>query len=306
LFENNHSDGYGGAINSSPPTSFNIGNLTVDSCVFNGNAALQGGAIYAGAKTSTIYNSLFVNNIAGEGADIYTGQSANVRMIGCTFAGGDDIGFDSGIFCESGQLEITDSVLHNLTPVKSFHCVVVLIILTLDIQSSTYLLSTPYCSVVFNRTTIENNTSTDGGCLVTTRRSLSFEECTIRQNSLQLTNFEKRAYISNSFVEDSYISGFGTLHVTNSTLVNSNIVTNAFESQELMLISSSLRATGRLSVISSQLIDTQLTWYGLKGVISNTVVNNPSIVVYYGTLSMFNTQLYPTQVTTYVNWIENE
>jgi len=106
------------------PPAFGQAKLTIDSCIFKSNSALLGGAIYAGAATTIISNSLFEKNLAVEGADIYTGTAANVKIIGCTFGGAGVSSFDSGIYCESGKLEIRESLLHNLSPVKSFLVIV--------------------------------------------------------------------------------------------------------------------------------------------------------------------------------------
>jgi len=115
LFENNHADGYGGAIYSSL-ASYTQGNLTVDSCVFRANSAMQGGAVYAGANFNSISNSTFESNYADKGADLYT--SSKLQVIGCAFVGGTS-NYHSGFYCDSGQVEIIESVLCNLSPVTT-------------------------------------------------------------------------------------------------------------------------------------------------------------------------------------------
>jgi len=116
-FEDNYVGGFGGAIFTESFTSGQT-NLTIESCVFKANSAMQGGAVYVGGTFNTIHNSSFESNLADIGADIYTGQSGLPQLLvtSCSFSGIRKT-YSSGIYCNSGQLVISDSMLHNLSPV---------------------------------------------------------------------------------------------------------------------------------------------------------------------------------------------
>jgi len=121
LFEGNIATGEGGAIHSVAGGLYTQVNLTINSCSFRRNSALQGGAVYSGADFTMISNSSFEDNVAAEGADIYGGPMMDIKIqiFGCNFAGSPGFEFSSsGIYCSTGQLEIDESVLHNLAPVK--------------------------------------------------------------------------------------------------------------------------------------------------------------------------------------------
>jgi len=298
LFEDNYVNGYGGAIYSVSSVSAYSGqiNLTIESCVFKRNSAMQGGAVYAGATFNVINNSTFDGNFADVGADIYTGQfeGSKLLMSGCTFSG-ERLSYESGIYCDSGQLVISESLLHNLSPVY------ILLFFTsastnntvkLD-QDADYIQGSPDCSVVITRTIIENNTSPLGSTI----RSLSIDQCIVRQNSLLLVTFQKKLVITNSLIQDAYITATkGSAQVINSTISNSRFLLNDFESHGSTFTSSILSALGKSIVNSSQLISCQQYWYGLKGSTSNSVVNNSSIVVSDGTMTFSNSQIYPMKV----------
>jgi len=152
---------------------------------------------------------------------------------------------------------------------------------------------------VINRTTIENNTSPIAGYgfIITSYRSVSIEECIIRQNTAGLIIFQKQLSISNSLVEDETIEGYGDMRVTNSSFVNSQFSDmRTFKSQGSKFISSSLSASANMIINTSQFVDSQLSWAGISGIVSNTVVDNTSIIVPGGTLRFLNTQIYPTKV----------
>ena len=113
VFENNVAAGYGGAIYVDTKV-FVEPNVTIDSCVFRRNSAIQGGAIYAG-RWLKIANSLFSFNTANEGGSIYANQAnaANIMIVGTTFEGNDCASWTS-IYCGLGQMVISSSVFRNL------------------------------------------------------------------------------------------------------------------------------------------------------------------------------------------------
>ena len=121
LFENNRAAGYGGAISTMISSSTGQLELTIDSCIFRNNSALQGGAIYASLKTR-ITNSTFDSNIAASGGDIYLSQSgySEMTVIGSTFENG-VAWISSGIYCGLGQMSIRESLFQNLNSVF-FYC----------------------------------------------------------------------------------------------------------------------------------------------------------------------------------------
>jgi predicted outer membrane repeat protein len=127
FFTGNTASKYGGAINNnkiltvnnclftsnSAPGAFEIGygsgsailnnagcSIVVSKSTFSGNTAGSYAAIFQ-LGTGTITNSIFTNNVAGEGGAVYTsGVAASSQVSGCTFTGNKAISGAGGALSE--------------------------------------------------------------------------------------------------------------------------------------------------------------------------------------------------------------
>ena len=100
----------GGAVRLASPGA----SLTADACVFSGNSALEGGAIYIGAGSFTATDCEFSNNSAnveynyrGGGALKLGGSAAVAELHRCTFSLNSTTGGGGAVSCSSGALHAT-------------------------------------------------------------------------------------------------------------------------------------------------------------------------------------------------------
>jgi len=106
---------------------------------------------------------------------------------------------------------------------------------------------------------------------------------------------KKIVTVSNSLVEDGLFSG-GSLRVINSSVINSQLQLENFESQNSTITSCSILNYQSTVINASELIDSHHEWNGQKGILSNTAVRNTSIIIGFGKMTFSNSQLYPTKV----------
>jgi serine protease len=106
LFLDNLTYGYGGAV------YVDTGRPSFENCVFIGNSADQGGAIYINSMASCIItNCTFVGNYSATSGTVYYIWSSP-QIEGCTFYGNTAGDRGSGIAClESGEPEITNTII---------------------------------------------------------------------------------------------------------------------------------------------------------------------------------------------------
>lgn len=100
----------GGAVRISSPGA----SLTADVCVFSGNSALEGGAVYVGDGAFTATDCEFSNNTAsveynyrGGGAVKLGGSAAVAELHRCTFSSNSTSGGGGAVCCSSGALHAT-------------------------------------------------------------------------------------------------------------------------------------------------------------------------------------------------------
>ena len=102
-FVGGHSSGNGGAI-------YTQGSLTAVGCIFRGNTADNGGAIYYGnAQSGSITGSTFIGNEATDGGAVYT-TAESFEVIGSRFIGNGAAGKGGAIMwaCDEGTLMHTN------------------------------------------------------------------------------------------------------------------------------------------------------------------------------------------------------
>ena len=100
----------GGAMycsNSSSPT--------IRNCIFEGNGAGNGGAVYCAISSPTFINCIFTGNSASSGGGaIYFNYQSNGKLIHCTFSD-NTAGMGQAIYCFYSSPSIVNSILWNDT-----------------------------------------------------------------------------------------------------------------------------------------------------------------------------------------------
>ena len=100
--------GTGGAIAN------NAGSISIQGGLFSGNHALDGGAIYVGANTTTaITGTQILSNTAGYGAGIE--NSGVMTVTGVTVAGNTSVNDGGGLWNLNGSIHMTDSTIRGNT-----------------------------------------------------------------------------------------------------------------------------------------------------------------------------------------------
>lgn len=94
---------YGGAIYCKPGTGVSV-TLGADNCVFSGNGARYGGAIYGGNNKGQLVDCAFIANVVDGGSATTDSQGGGIsafagRIIGCLFERCQSIGHRGGAIC---------------------------------------------------------------------------------------------------------------------------------------------------------------------------------------------------------------
>jgi parallel beta-helix repeat protein len=93
----------------------NFSSPTIRNCIFEGNGAGNGGAVYCAISSPTFINCIFTGNSASNGGGaIYFGYQSNGKLIHCTFSD-NTAGMGQAIYCFYSSPSIVNSILWNDT-----------------------------------------------------------------------------------------------------------------------------------------------------------------------------------------------
>ena len=89
-------------------------NSWIRNTTFSENSAIGGAALFISASTSVVTNCTFYGNEATEGAAVYNWAASNTFITNCTFFKNSATGEGSGIYADTSNLTVMNTILWNL------------------------------------------------------------------------------------------------------------------------------------------------------------------------------------------------
>jgi Right handed beta helix region len=202
---------------------YNGGTLTVTGSTLSGNTADEGGGIFNGVGTLTVTDSTLSDNTGG---GIDNGDAGTLTVTGCTFSGNGSAGVDGSAIVQDdgGTITVTNSTLSGNTGTQD----------VADTTAGGGIFTSGGTLTVTDSTISGNSATGGGGGIQASSSTLTVTDSTISGNSASGTEGDGGGIdgdgtftITGSTLSDNTASssgggidytGFGALHVTDSTL----------------------------------------------------------------------------------------